>query len=54
MKLKRPPNETVELFREFMNEHDHNPSKEDIIQFVSVSYIIYETAFVKNYQSRNN
>lgn len=38
MKLKRPHNETVQLFREFMNKHDHSPSKEDIIQFVSVSF----------------
>lgn len=37
MKLKRPPNETVQLFHEFMNQHSDNPSKEDIIQFVSVS-----------------
>lgn len=37
MKLKRPPNETVQLFHEFMNQHGDNPSKEDIIQFVSVS-----------------
>lgn len=44
MKLKRPPNETVELFREFMNEHDHNPSKQDIIQFVSVSSDALENA----------
>lgn len=42
MKLKRPPNKTVELFREFMNEHDHNPSKQDIIQFVSVSFDAFE------------
>lgn len=41
MKLKRPSNETVKLFREFMNQHDNNPSKEDIIQFVSVSFSIF-------------
>lgn len=44
MKLKRPPNETVELFHEFMNEHDQNPSREDIIQFVSVSFDAFEHA----------
>lgn len=37
MKLKKSPEETVQLFREFMTEHGDKPSREDIIQFVSVS-----------------
>lgn len=54
MKLKRPPNETVQLFREFMNEHDHSPSREDVIQFVSVSPAIIETALIKNEIDRSH
>lgn len=37
MKLKRPPNETVQQFREFMSQHGDNPSKDDVKQFVGVS-----------------
>lgn len=37
MKLKRPPKETVQLFREFMAEHAGHPTKNDVIGFVSVS-----------------
>lgn len=37
MKLKRPPNETLQRFDEFMSQHNDNPSKDDVSQFVSVS-----------------
>lgn len=37
MKLKKPPKETVQLFYEFMELHNHRPSRDDVIQFVSVS-----------------
>lgn len=37
MKLKKSPKETVQLFHEFMAEHGDRPSRDDVIQFVSVS-----------------
>lgn len=37
MKLKRSPKETVQLFHEFMAQHSDRPTKNDVIQFVSVS-----------------
>lgn len=37
MKLKKSTKETVQLFREFMAQHNDRPSKEDVIKFVSVS-----------------
>lgn len=37
MKLKRSPKETVQLFHEFMAEHADQPTKNDVIGFVSVS-----------------
>lgn len=37
MKLKQPPNRTIELFEDFMTKHDGSPSREDIRQFVAVS-----------------
>lgn len=36
MKMKEPPQETLEMFRQFMAEHDDKPTKEDIRQFVTV------------------
>lgn len=36
MKMKEPPQETLEMFRQFMSEHDDKPTKEDIRQFVTV------------------
>lgn len=36
MKLKRPPNETVQLFREFMKQHNDSPSTDAIRGFVNV------------------
>lgn len=37
MKLKRPENETIQVFREFMAQHGDRPTKTDVIDFVSVS-----------------
>lgn len=37
MKLKQPENETITLFHNFMSEHNNDPSKDDLRQFVSVS-----------------
>lgn len=36
MKMKEPPQETLEMFRQFMSEHDEKPTKEDIRKFVNV------------------
>lgn len=37
MKLKHPPNETIQRFNKFMSQHNDKPSKKNISQFVSVS-----------------
>lgn len=37
MKMKEPPQTTLDSFREFMAKHDNQPSKEQIRQFVNVS-----------------
>lgn len=37
LKLKEPPKDTLEAFREFMKQHNDQPSKEEIRQFVKVS-----------------
>lgn len=37
MKMKVPPQTVLDSFREFMDEHDNNPTKDDIRQFVNVS-----------------
>lgn len=41
MKLKKSPKDTVQLFREFMAQHNDRPTKEDIINFVSVRVMIF-------------
>lgn len=45
MKLKRSPKETVQLFHEFMAQHADRPTKNDVIQFVSVSIIPNNISF---------
>lgn len=40
MKLKKSPKETVQLFHEFMAAHGDNPTRDDVIEFVSVSIFI--------------
>ncbi|XP_044742177.1 trehalase isoform X2 [Chrysoperla carnea] len=35
MKLRRPPNETLESFQRFMNDTNNNPSKKNIADFVN-------------------
>lgn len=36
MKLKKSPKETVQLFKEFMAQHNERPTRDDLINFVSV------------------
>lgn len=38
MKMKRPPNETLASFRDFMNRTDNTPSHEQISQWVNGSF----------------
>lgn len=37
MKLKQPPQTTIDAFNQFMTEHNNQPTKEEIQQFVNVS-----------------
>lgn len=37
MKLKQKPEITLELFRQFLAEHDGKPGKEEVREFVNVS-----------------
>lgn len=37
MKLKQKPEITLELFQEFLAEHDGKPGREDVRKFVNVS-----------------
>lgn len=37
MKMKEPPQVTLDSFRDFMASHNDQPSKEEIGQFVNVS-----------------
>lgn len=39
MKLKQSPETTLNLFKQFMNDHNNNPNRDDIRQFVEVSDI---------------
>lgn len=38
MKMKEPPQATLDSFREFMAKYDNQPSKEQIREFVNVSF----------------
>lgn len=38
MKLKSSPDITLQLFADFMLDHNNNPSSEAVRQFVSVSF----------------
>lgn len=38
MKMKVSPQTTLDSFREFMEKHDNKPTKDDIRQFVNVSW----------------
>lgn len=40
MKLKQPPQKTLDAFKEFMSDHDNNPPKDDIRKFVQVGIAI--------------
>ena len=40
MKLKKSPKETIQFFHEFMAAHGDSPTRDDIIEFVSVSIAI--------------
>lgn len=37
MKMKVPPQATMDAFHQFMTDHNNQPTKEDIRQFVNVS-----------------
>lgn len=37
MKMKQPPQKILDLFNEFMEDHNHAPNKEDVRKFVEVS-----------------
>lgn len=37
MKMKVPPQATMDAFHQFMADHNNQPTKEDIRQFVNVS-----------------
>lgn len=37
MKLKQPPQTTIDAFNQFMADHNNQPTKEEIQQFVDVS-----------------
>lgn len=41
MKLKQPPQKTLDAFKEFMSDHDNNPPKDDIRKFVQVSISLW-------------
>lgn len=46
MKLKQKPETTLQIYKEFMAQHDENPNQNDIRKFVDVSlkkkYISFE------------
>lgn len=48
MKMKVSPQNTLDSFREFMEKHDNKPTKEDIRQFVNVSYKSDDSFFQPN------
>lgn len=37
MKMKQAPQKILDLFNEFMDDHNHEPKKEDVRKFVEVS-----------------
>lgn len=39
MKMKEPPQATMDSFRDFMTKYDNQPSKDQIRQFVNVSFV---------------
>lgn len=38
MKMKQSPESTLNSFKEFMTEHNNSPTRDEIRQFVEVSF----------------